>query len=191
MIRPQTDDYPEHLQVVAAARAAGDTDGAARALAPIVMARFEVDRRSDPSERVIASIYRRDRFRCRYCGCKVIPVQVMRLIGYLLPEGFPYHPNWKGGETHPALASRSAILDHVLAWSAGGRNDPDNLACACWVCNQVKGDLSLEQLGWELLPISQDDEWDGLTRYYRRLWELTGEPQTSEHPLWLHLYTET
>lgn len=163
-------------------------DAAEQVLAPIAEPRRDVVVRREPSETVIASIYKRDRFRCRYCGCRVIPTQVMRLISQFFPEDFPYHPNWKGGETHPAITARSATLEHVVPWTAGGTNDPDNLACACWICNQTKGDLFLRQLGWELLPASDDTGWDGLTRYYRQLWELAGRPTTAGHPLWVRLF---
>ena len=138
---------------------------------------------------MIAGIHIRDRFCCRYCGYRVIPTQVMRLIGAIFPDEFPYHPNWKGGRTHPAIALRSASLDHVVAWTLGGRNDPENLACACWICNRVKGELTLAQLGWELRPIPETD-WDGLTRFYRALWEPAGSPTGSEHRLWMRLYEE-
>jgi 5-methylcytosine-specific restriction endonuclease McrA len=161
---------------------------AAERLAPIAEPRREVTLRKEPSETVIASIYKRDRFRCRYCGCRVIPTQVMRLISHFFPEDFPYHPNWKGGETHPAIAARSATLDHLVPWTTGGTNNPENLVCACWICNQMKGDLLLEQLGWELLPASDDADWDGLTRYYRRLWEHAGCPSTADHPVWVRLF---
>jgi hypothetical protein len=49
-------------------------------------------------------------------------------------------------------------------------------------------DMSLDQLGWDLLP-NADDSWDGLTRLYKPLWEMAGEPRTSEHPLWVRLYS--
>jgi hypothetical protein len=152
MARPKTDDYPDHLERAAIALVRGDDAAARQAMAPIAYTRHEVPVRSEPSETVIASIYRRDRFRCRYCGCRVVPIPIMRLISQLLPEQFPHHPYWKGGETHPAFSSRSATLDHLVPWAGGGRNEPENLVCACWVCNRIKGDLGLEQLGWELLP---------------------------------------
>jgi hypothetical protein len=28
----------------------------------------------------------------------------------------------------------------------------DSTNCACWICNSIKGDLTLEQMGWELKP---------------------------------------
>lgn len=67
----------------------------------------------------------------------------MRLVSGFLPDEFPYHPNWKAGETHPAVASRSAV------------------------------------------PAKTD--WDGLTRYYRALWELAGSPTSADHSLWVRL----
>jgi HNH endonuclease len=188
MVRPQTDDYPDELERVIKALLEEGREAAEQLMEPISYPRREVARRADPSETVIASVYRRDHFHCRYCGCQVLPTQVMRLISELFSEEFPYHPNWKGGETHPAIPSRSATLDHVLPWSAGGGNDTDNLVCACWICNRIKGDLMLEQLDWTLLPIKADTQWDGLTRYYRALWKLAGKPKNADHTLWMRLF---
>ena len=157
-------------------------------MAPIAYPRRDVEPRSDPPEAVIAKIYQRDHFHCRYCGCQVIPTQIMRLVAEVFPDEFPYHPNGKGGQTHPAIMSRSATLDHVMPWSSEGTNDPENLVCACWVCNRVKGDLSLEHLGWSLLPIEEESTWDGLTRFYRDLWVLAGEPTGGKHILWIRLF---
>jgi 5-methylcytosine-specific restriction endonuclease McrA len=188
MARPQTDDYATQLEGVIVALLTEGRKAAAELIEPISYPRRQVGVRSEPSETVIATIYRRDRFHCRYCGCRVIPTQVMRLVSEIFPDAFPYHPNWKGGQTHPAITSRSATLDHVVAWTLGGTNDPENLVCACWICNRVKGDLTLEQLDWDLRPISPDPGWDGLTRYYRQLWALAGSPKTADHPFWLRLF---
>ncbi len=187
MARPQTDDYPNELERLVKALLEEGRAAAEELMAPIAYLKCKVDRRTDPSEAIIASIYRRDRFHCRYCGCRVIPTQIMRLISELFPEEFPYHPNWKGGETHPAIPSRSATLDHVVPWSGGGTNALDNLVCACWICNRIKGDLMLEQLGWTLLPIETKTAWDGLARHYRALWELAGKPKNADHALWMRL----
>jgi hypothetical protein len=188
MARPQTDNYPEHLERVVEALVSQGIDAAAEALSPIAEPALDVVPRAEPSETLIASTYKRDRFQCRYCGCRVIPTQIMRLVAGFFPAEFPYHPNWKAGQTHPAVASRSATLDHKIPWARGGTNDPSNLVCACWICNRVKGDLLLTQLGWELLPIADDSDWDGLTRYYRRLWELARRPSSADHALWVRLY---
>jgi 5-methylcytosine-specific restriction endonuclease McrA len=189
-MRPQTDDYPEELEQIVIALLSEGREAAAELLGPIAYPRREIGARSEPSETVIVSIYKRDRFHCRYCGCKVIPTQIMRLVSEVFPDEFPYHPNWKGGETHPAIASRSPSLDHVVPWTKGGTNDPENLVCACWICNQIKGDLTHEQMGWELRPIPETD-WDGLTRHYRSLWELAGSPTTGDHAFWMRRYEST
>lgn len=190
MTRPQTDDYPDQLRKVIVVLLSEGRAAAAEKLAPIAYPRREVAARAEPSESVVAVAYKRDRFHCRYCGCRVIPTQVMRLISAIFPDDFPYHPNWKGGQTHPAIASRSATLDHVESWALGGTNELENLVCACWICNRVKGDLTLQQLGWELKPIPVDVEWDGLTSYYRRLWEFAGSPTSGGHRLWMRLFEE-
>ncbi len=96
-MHPQTDDYPEELEQVVIALLSEGRDAAAELLAPIAYPRREVAARSEPSETVIVSIYKHDQFHCRYCGCKGIPTQIMRLISDIFPDEFPYHPNWKGG----------------------------------------------------------------------------------------------
>lgn len=105
----------------------------------------------------------------------------------LLPRRLPVSPKLEGRRDSPAILSRSATLDHVIPWAAGGTNELDNLVCACRVCNRVKGELTLEQLEWELQPIP-DSDWDGLTRYYRPLWELAGQPSVADHPFWVRLF---
>jgi len=110
----------------------------------------------------------------------------MDLLGELYPDLFPFHPNWKGGVTHPAVIARSTIIDHVVPGAMGGsRRDPDNLVTACWPCNAIKSDYELDQLGWQLQPITTDDGWDGLTSYYRALWERAGQPKPAFHEAWL------
>lgn len=188
MTRPQTDDYADELRDVVAALLSEGRAAAGEKLAPIVYPTREVVARSEPAESLIAATYKRDRFHCRYCGCRVIPTQVMRLISEIFRDEFPYHPNWKAGQTHPAIPSRSATLDHVEPWALGGTNNLENLVCACWVCNRVKGDLTLQQLGWELKPIPTKVDWDGLASNYRQLWELAGSPTRGDHRLWLRLF---
>lgn len=55
---------------------------------------------------------------------------------------------------------------------------------ACWPCNAKKSDLTLEQLGWTLLPIT-DESWDGLAGYYPGLWKAAGEPDPQLHLSWM------
>jgi 5-methylcytosine-specific restriction endonuclease McrA len=183
-MRAPDDPYPAVLRHVIAARLRGDDEEAARAIAEI---RFEpAPRRTEkwPTRTVIAQVYRRDFYHCRYCGEKVILTPVMRLVSRLYPGEFPYHPNWKSDATHPAFVSRSATLDHVVPIADGGDPlDPANLVTACWGCNRRKGDLRLEEIGWALVEPA-DHEWHGLEELFNPLWETVGRPQLSEDETW-------
>jgi hypothetical protein len=88
----------------------------------------------------------------------------------MYPDAFPFHPGWKGGETHPAILTRSPVIDHVEPGSSTGNwRDPRNLVTACWPRNSRKADFTLAQLGWRLID-PPDLRWDGLVRFYRGLW---------------------
>ncbi len=52
-------------------------------------------------------------------------------------------------------------LDHVQPTSHRGKNTVANLVVCCYGCNIRKGDLTLVDLGWALLPpkLSQMPEW--------------------------------
>jgi len=130
-------------------------------------------------------VFRRDGWTCRYCGGQTIFTPAMALLGELFPDHFPYVATWKGGATHPAVTARAAVVDHVVPGSLGGAwLDQSNMVTACWPCNERKGDLTLQILGWSLHP-SADTSWDGLTTKYRRLWELAGRPTQHAHRAWL------
>jgi hypothetical protein len=109
----------------------------------------------------------------------------MPLLGAIFPEHFPYHSNWKAGQTHPAVTACTAVIDHVVPGALGGAwLDDGNLVTACWPCNASKSDLTLEQLGWQLQTIAESP-WDGLSDSYRALWEIAGKPANEAHPQWL------
>ncbi|ANC31958.1 HNH endonuclease [Isoptericola dokdonensis DS-3] len=178
--RQLDDPYPEALESALHHVADRDIDGARSVLQDIQFA--PVPRRPErwPSTSVIAGIYARDCYQCRYCGEKTVLTPVMRLLSRLFPDEFPMHPNWKSDQTHPAFVSRSATLDHVQSIAGGG--DPvaeDNLVTACWGCNRRKGDLRLDELGWELRDPA-DPHWRGLTELYEPAWIAAGRPKLSE-----------
>lgn len=190
-MRAPDDPYPDTIDRIIKARIAGDEVTESKALAEI---RFEPRLRRQerwPSRRVIARIYARDYYHCRYCGERVILTPVMRLVARLYPEQFPYHPNWKADSTHPAFVSRSATLDHIVPISnEGDPVDSDNLVTACWGCNRRKGDLWLDEIGWSLVEPA-DKAWKGLTELFFPLWEAAGRPDLSEDEAWWLRATRT
>jgi 5-methylcytosine-specific restriction endonuclease McrA len=186
-MRPQSDTYPEVLDRTLRAVVSSGVSAGRAILAEIAYLPRDVAPRPPVDAKRQGAIFLRDRFYCRYCNGKTILTSVMELVGTLYPEIFPYHGHWKGGLTHPAFLTRSAIVDHVEpgAWG-GGWDDPDNLVTACWPCNSVKSDFTLSQLrGWHRQPIREDDGWRGLTQYYPQLWKLANFPKPSLHRKWM------
>ena len=185
-MRPQADSYPDQIEVAIHALLDEGIDGGRRALSLIAYPPRLIARRPALARELMCRIFHRDHFYCRYCSGRTILTSVMELIGELYPEIFPFHTNWKGGVTHPAVIGRSAIIDHLVPGAMGGSwRDPENLTTACWPCNAIKADYELEQLGWELQPVTTDEGWDGLTCYYRSLWEMAGRPKPTFHEAWM------
>lgn len=185
-IAPPVDDYPQVLTGVIDAVIAEGVDAGREALAPIASPRREIPKRPTLGRVIQGAIFRRDHFSCRYCGARLIPTPIMQLVADLYPKDFPFHPNWKGGETHPAIISRSPVVDHVVPGSAGGDwLDKANMVTACWPCNGRKADFTLEQLDWRLLEVDASETWDGLTSRYAELWRLAAEPKPEYHRSWM------
>jgi len=120
-----------------------------------------------PSLTIQRSIFRRDGYRCRYCGCRVVHKEARSVLTSHFPEAAPW-PGGKGGDKlkHGAFYAINSVIDHVVPRSQGGDNSPENLVTACWPCNFHKEDYSLDDLGLSdprLRPPVVDD-WDGLER---------------------------
>jgi len=75
--------------------------------------------------------------------------------------GAAYHKNWKASESDVASWRDCTSVDHVLPRTRHGGDEVTNLVAACWPCNLSKGNLTLDELGREKLPIAES-EWDGL-----------------------------
>jgi hypothetical protein len=86
----------------------------------------------------------------------------------LFPAEFKYHKNWKASESDVAFWRDCTSVDHVVPKTRSGGDDVSNLVAACWPCNLSKGNLTLEELGREKLPIAAS-EWDGLSGQLRGL----------------------
>ena len=57
-----------------------------------------------------------------------------------------------------------------------------SLATTCWLCNTGKADLTLQELGWDLLDVEAvRSAWDGLTGSDPDLCRLAGTPDEGYH----------
>ena len=184
-MRRQADDYPEHIERTVRELLERGVDAGAASLEAIAYPPREFPARRRLARQQMVRIFARDHFICRYCGGQTIITPVMELLGGLYPNSFPFQSSgWKAGVTHPAVVSRSPAVDHVLPVVYGGTDDDENLVTACTPCNSIKADFTLEVLGWEVQQVT-DSDWDGLTRYYRQLWEVAGRPKPEYHAAWM------
>jgi 5-methylcytosine-specific restriction endonuclease McrA len=131
-----------------------------------LVAAADIDK-PNPGEPLRLQVHRRDGWRCRYCGCRVVDKKARdRMREYL-----PAHLRWTTcyGD-HAAFFVLTAVADHVVPRSWGGRTDFENLVTTCQVCNYGRGSYLLEELG---LVDPRDREpdssgkWDGLERVKR------------------------
>jgi hypothetical protein len=188
MIAPD-DNYPVTIEAAVRAFVGSGVEAGRDALEPIAYPPRAILARPSLSRITAGRIFKRDAFRCRYCGCETIPTPILQIIAGVYPGVFPYHPNWKGGVTHPAISTRSPVVDHVVPGAHGGDwLDDANLVTACWPCNVRKADLTLAQLGWTLKTIPHAATWDGLTGLYRALWEAAGSPRPAYHRAWMRAF---
>lgn len=146
---------------------------------------------SSTSPNLAAALFHRDRYRCRYCGNRVIPPIVLRAFALAWPDIIGYHTNWRTDLTHPLFNIRSATIDHVKARAHNGGDGVENLVTACWPCNVRKGDLDPELLGMNVREVGPPD-WDGLTTLYPVLWNrVEGRAPLKEqksHQKWLKAF---
>jgi 5-methylcytosine-specific restriction endonuclease McrA len=173
---PSAEQITTALGELVAATLAGDPARAAEVLAAVGQRRIEIERRRAVPIALKVAIHRRDSWTCRYCGARTVAPPVLRFLSELYPDEFPYHPNWRAGQVHPAYLLISTSLDHVHPGGRGGSwLDEHNLVTACWPCNTGKADLRLEEVGWALLGEADvQSEWDGLTGATDALWERAG-----------------
>lgn len=121
-----------------------------------------------PTENVKAKIYAHDGYRCRYCGVRVILPKAITVLANMFPE-LPELRTVVNAEQHAAFFGMKAVVDHVIPWSVGGRNDESNLVTSCQCCNYGKAYYLVAEIGF-IDPQSRPpvrDEWDGLDRLCR------------------------
>ncbi|MEQ1831485.1 MAG: HNH endonuclease [Candidatus Eisenbacteria bacterium] len=128
----------------------------------------------------LTKVFVRDGFTDRYFGEPLVFPGVLRAVSVLVPEQFPYHPNWKQSRTHPAYWTLYPTIDHVHPVVRGGADDESNVLTTSMLRNAAKANWTLSELGWpeERAPLARD--WDGLLPWFCREFErnerLRGEP---------------
>jgi hypothetical protein len=169
---PAGEDLVDRIASLAQALAEHRGDDAKTAIEQLKYERRSQLSKVRLSQPKMAEVFARDHFVCRYCEGRTIPQPVLRALSSLYPEEFPYHPNWKTGFTHPAYVSLTSTIDHIVPVAHGGPPlDLENLATACWPCNAMKGEFTLERIGFTLHPPSTV-AWDGLVGVYPALADL-------------------
>ncbi len=133
---------------------------------------------------VQAAVFRRDGFVCRYCGKQTLFVPTLRLLSRRYPDLLPFHSNWKRGECHPVFWTHSASCDHIIPLARGGCSGPENLATACYMCNDMKSQWLLSELRWTLADPSNEG-WDGLSNLYSSMFEGSDARQEAYFRNWL------
>ena len=115
-----------------------------------------------PNAQVTMGVFRRDGFRCRYCGTRVIHPRARAILMTAAPEALSW-PS-KDDLKHAAFYALTAVPDHVVPFKRGGTNEPENLVTACQCCNYGKGNFLLSELDLtdprDRPPVT--DSWDGL-----------------------------
>jgi len=117
-------------------------------------------------EKESTGVFVHDGFLDRYTGERLIFPPVLRVLSIVLPDEFPYHPNWKTSVTHPAFWEVGATIDHVVPVSRGGADGVSNwVVTTSMARNSAKMNWTLEELGWSLEPPGNFAEWDGLLHW--------------------------
>jgi hypothetical protein len=126
-------------------------------------------------------VFSRDHFICRYCDRRTVFVPVLRLLSLAVDDVFPYHPHGKMSACHLAFWRDIASCDHVVPIARHGTSESDNLVTACYLCNSIKQNWLVEELRWEVRPVRDEMDWDGLTRTYPELLKAVQSAQQGAH----------
>lgn len=122
----------------------------------------------------LVRVFERDRYTDRYFGSRLVFPGTLRVLSVLLGSVFPYHPNWKQSETHPAVWDLYPTIDHVVPVARGGVDDESNVVTTSMLRNSAKGNWLVEELRWPLERAPVVAGWDGLAGWFTTM--------CSQHP---------
>lgn len=149
---------------------------------------IERARRHSPNVSALTkfTLFKRDKFMCRYCGRKTLYNPTLRVLSLLYPSALPYHTHGKFTECHFIYWTYVASAEHTDPRAHGGDSKLGNLVTTCYLCNHRKNSARLEDLNarlddnkWELLPEPTTGQWDGLWQMYRDLYSLCPDAKLS------------
>jgi hypothetical protein len=129
-------------------------------------------------------VFFRDQFVCRYCEKRCVLPPVLRLLSHFLGDDFRYHPHGRMTECHVAFWRDIASCDHMVPVARGGNSTAQNLVTACYMCNSIKQNWLLEELRWNIKPITTI-AWDGLSGSLQCLLQVSAIPVTPYYRNWL------
>jgi 5-methylcytosine-specific restriction endonuclease McrA len=121
-----------------------------------------------PGRKTALEVFRRDGWRCRFCGIRILSLDAIKLLDAIFPDEVRWRvkPYRNRNAAFNVLASS---LDHILPHGRGGDNDMVNLVAACGSCQFGRMQYTLEEVGF-IDPRARPpivDAWDGLERLLR------------------------
>lgn len=159
------------------------------------MESFQKSSRIQIPRKLQVSVFRRDRWLCRWCLKPVIFGPAMRYVQHdLTISGYGPVAYWSTAfnrRDSPILDALAAAIDHVEPFSTGGTNDLTNLVTACNKCNTSKNSTALQK--WrlknpaKLIKSKYGDpvNWDGFSSLFLLLAERYPDIRVATEIEWL------
>jgi 5-methylcytosine-specific restriction endonuclease McrA len=152
-------------------------------------------RRAIPKELQVA-VFRRDAWICRWCGRPVIYAPAMKYLERFVrmagvTEPIAYHDAHWTRRNAPLLDYMGAVIDHVEAYSRGGKDLADNFATACNKCNANKSNGPQDQFRKKSPRhkvkgrYREPEHWDGLSTLFVVLAQQAPQSASSSERDWV------
>lgn len=123
------------------------------------------------SPTTMTKLFVRDGFIDRYRGTRLVHPGALRVLSLRLGADFPYHKNGKMSEAHFAYWELFPTVDHLVPVARGGLDDESNWVTCSMRTNQIKGNWTLDELGWQLRPAGHVEAWDGMLGWFLEMVE--------------------